>query len=161
MGIQTAFSQSSDSPSGPKLIQQLCKRNRYQSLCNSTLSHDPRSKAANLQGLGATIKTVNESLTYFISVFDKITLRPAYEIYGTCIEDYGRLIDRLLPTVLADIKAKNYTDAMSNMEDIVFAPNHCENQFPAGTAPLPVTQHNKAAHDIADMTADIIKTFVH
>ena len=41
--IQIALSQ-------PNLIQQLCKTNRYQPLCVSTLNLDPRSKTSDLQG---------------------------------------------------------------------------------------------------------------
>ncbi|CAA7045310.1 unnamed protein product [Microthlaspi erraticum] len=163
IGIQTAFSQSKVSPPRPNPIQQLCKRNRYQSLCVSTLTLDPRSKTSNLQGLAsisidATTKKVNESLNYFVSVMKNITRQEEFEIYGTCIEEYGAAVRRFIPAALADLKAKKYSQAMADMKDVVSAPDVCKDQF-AGFSPLPVTQRNKAVHDIADMTADIIKTF--
>ncbi|CAN8269191.1 unnamed protein product [Cochlearia groenlandica] len=106
--IQTALSQVINQ--GPNLIQQLCKRNRYQSLCVSTLTLDPKSKTSNLEGLAsisidATTKKVNESLDYFISVLKNITSREEFEMYGTCIEEYGAAVRRFLPVVLSDLKA--------------------------------------------------------
>ncbi|CAH8366660.1 unnamed protein product [Eruca vesicaria subsp. sativa] len=163
--IQIALSQSNLSPPGPNLIQQLCKRNRYQTLCVSTLSFDPRSKTSNLQGLAsisidATTKKTSETLAYLISVFRGITDRADFEKYGTCIDqDYGASIKRYLPAAIANLKAKKYSDAIANMQDVVTAAGDCENQF-AGHSPLPLSQRNKAVHDIADMTMDIIKTFV-
>ncbi|KAJ4871540.1 Plant invertase/pectin methylesterase inhibitor superfamily protein [Raphanus sativus] len=156
--IQIALSQ-------PNLIQQLCKRNRYQPLCVSTLNLDPRSKTSNLQGLAsisidATTKKTNDTLTYLISVMPSGGVRADFEKYGTCIDqDYGSSVDRYLPGAMANLKAKNYSAAIANLQDVVGASTDCENQF-AGSCPLPVTQHNKAVHDIADMTTDIIKTFV-
>ncbi|KAF3534519.1 hypothetical protein DY000_02042665 [Brassica cretica] len=157
--IQIALSQ-------PNLIQQLCKTNRYQPLCVSTLNLDPRSKTSDLQGLAsisvdATTKKTNETLTYLISVYRGIGGgREDFEKYGTCIDqDYGASVNRYLPAALANLKAKKYSDAISNMQSVVGATGDCQNQF-AGPGPLPLTQRNKAVHDIADMTTDIIKTFV-
>ncbi|CAN8270225.1 unnamed protein product [Cochlearia groenlandica] len=162
--IQIALSQSIKTPSGPNLVQQLCKTNRYQSLCISTLNLDPRSKTSNLQGLAwiavdATSKKVNETQQHLIAVFRTISDRAAYERYGTCIDtDYGAAINDYLPAVWADLKAKKYTQAISDMKSIVSAADDCEAQFPRGTSPE--TGRNKATHDLADMTSDIIKTFV-
>ncbi|ESQ48214.1 hypothetical protein EUTSA_v10022234mg [Eutrema salsugineum] len=163
--IQTALSQPIIPPGGPNdVIQQLCKRNRYQSLCVSTLNLDPRSKtSSNPQELAsisidATTKKVNETQEYLISVIKTIRRREDWEMYGTCIEEYGAAIRRFLPATLADLKAKNYSQAMSNMKDVVSAPGICQDQF-AGKCPFALTGRNKAVHDIADMTADIIKTF--
>uniref|UniRef100_M4DXI1 Pectinesterase inhibitor domain-containing protein n=1 Tax=Brassica campestris TaxID=3711 RepID=M4DXI1_BRACM len=148
--IQIALSQ-------PNLIQQLCKRNRYQPLCVSTLNLDPRSKTSDLQGLAsisidATTKKTNDTLTYLISELRRTGGdRTAFEKYGTCVDqDYGASTGRYLPGALANL---------SNLQDVVRASGDCENQF-AGSSPLPVSQRNKAVHDIADMTTDIIKTFV-
>ncbi|KAG2317737.1 hypothetical protein Bca52824_020859 [Brassica carinata] len=155
--IQIALSQSN-------LIQQLCTRNRYQSLCVSTLNLDPRSKTSNLQGLAlisidATTKKTNETLTYLISVFPGGGSRADFEKYGTCLDqDYGVSVKRYLPGALANLKAKKYSDVIANLQDVVTASDDCENQF-AGSCPLPLSQRNKAVHDIADMTTDIIKTF--
>ncbi|CAH8260797.1 unnamed protein product [Arabidopsis lyrata] len=158
--IQIALSQAIQSPPGSNLVQQLCKRNRYQALCISTLNLDPRSKTSNLQGLAsisldATTKKFNVTLTYLISVLKNVTRREEFETYGTCIEEYGAAVDRFLPAVVADLKAKKYSEAMSEMKDVVAKPGYCEDQF-AGQSPL--TARNKAVHDIADMTAGIIKT---
>ncbi|KAF8095451.1 hypothetical protein N665_0332s0033 [Sinapis alba] len=157
--IQIALSQ-------PNLIQQLCKKNRYEPLCVSTLNLDPRSKTSNLQGLAsisidATTKKTNETLTYLISVYRGIGgRREDFEKYGTCIDqDYGASVDRYLPAALANLKAKKYSGAIANMQSVVGATGDCQNQF-AGHGPLLLTQRNKAVHDIADMTSDIIKTFV-
>ncbi|KAG7625553.1 putative pectinesterase inhibitor domain, Cell wall/vacuolar inhibitor of fructosidase [Arabidopsis thaliana] len=158
--IQIALSQTIQSPPGSSLVQRLCKRNRYQALCISTLNVDPRSKTSNLQGLAsisldATTKKFNVTLTYYISVLKNVRGRVDFERYGTCIEEYGAAVDRFLPAVKADLKAKKYPEAMSEMKDVVAKPGYCEDQF-AGESP--VTARNKAVHDIADMTADIIKT---
>ncbi|KAJ4886788.1 Plant invertase/pectin methylesterase inhibitor superfamily protein [Raphanus sativus] len=147
------------------LIHQLCKRNRYQPLCVSTLNLDPRSKTSNLRGLAlislhATTKKTNDTLTYLIFVMPDGGGRADFEKYGTCIDqDYGSSVDRYLPGAMANLKAKNYSAAIANLQDVVGASSDCENQF-AGSCPLPVSQCNKAVHDIADMTTDIIKTFV-
>ncbi|KAF3534518.1 hypothetical protein DY000_02042664 [Brassica cretica] len=69
------------------------------------------------------------------------------------------LIARYLPGALANLQAKKYSAVIANLQDVVGASGDCENQF-AGCCPLPVSQRNKAVHDIADMTTDIIKTFV-
>ncbi|KAJ4886787.1 Plant invertase/pectin methylesterase inhibitor superfamily protein [Raphanus sativus] len=157
--IQIALSQ-------PNLIQQLCKRNRYQPLCVSTLNLDPRSKTSNLQGLAsisieATTKKTNDALTYLISVLRRTGGdRAAFEKYGTCVDqDYGASVKRYLPGAMANLKAKKYSAAIANLQDVMTASGDCENQF-AGSCPLPVSQRNKAVHDITDMTTDIIKTFV-
>ncbi|KAG2317735.1 hypothetical protein Bca52824_020857 [Brassica carinata] len=152
--------------SQPNIIQQLCKRNRYQPLCVSTLNLDPRSKTSDLQGLAsisidATTKKTNETLTYLIDALQHTGGdRAAFEKYGTCVDqDYGASTDRYLPAALANLKAKKYSAAIANLQDVMGASGDCENQF-AGSCPLPVSQRNKAVHDIADMTTDIIKTFV-
>ncbi|CAH2053494.1 unnamed protein product [Thlaspi arvense] len=167
--IQIVLSQNPHpvSAPGPNLIQQLCKRNRHQSLCVSTLNLDPRSKTSNLQGLAsisidATSKKVNETIQYLISVMKDLGGgREGFERYGTCIEGYGASIRRFLPAALADLKAKKYSQAVSDINDVVIqAPVTCQQQFP-GKGPVPLTERNQATHDIADMTADIIKTFVN
>ncbi|KAL0857394.1 hypothetical protein Bca101_062548 [Brassica carinata] len=152
--------------SQPNIIQQLCKRNRYQPLCVSTLNLDPRSKTSDLQGLAsisidATTKKTNETLTYLIDALQHTGGdRAAFEKYGTCVDqDYGASTDRYLSAALANLKAKKYSAAIANLQDVMGASGDCENQF-AGSCPLPVSQRNKAVHDIADMTTDIIKTFV-
>ncbi|EFH59305.1 hypothetical protein ARALYDRAFT_479186, partial [Arabidopsis lyrata subsp. lyrata] len=132
-----------------KLIQVLCKSNIYPSLCDSTLNLDPRSKNSNLRGLApisidATSKKVNELLNYLIFVSKNIKDREDLKKYKTCIDEYGTRARRFLPAALADLKAAN----------VVSIPDHCEAQF-AGISPL--TGRNKAVHDIAYMTADIIK----
>ncbi|KAL1214432.1 Pectinesterase inhibitor [Cardamine amara subsp. amara] len=162
--IQISLSQSVQSPPEPNLIQQLCKRNRYQTLCISTLNDDPRSKTSNLKGLAsisidATTKKVNGTLQYYVGVLRTITDRALFEMYGTCIEEYGAAIDRFLPAAVANLKAKKYSETMSNMKDVVAKPVNCDAQFP--TTGSPVAARNKVVHDIADMTGDIIKTFVN
>ncbi|CAH2053493.1 unnamed protein product [Thlaspi arvense] len=166
--MQIALSQNSQpilSPPGPNLIQQLCKRTRHESLCVSTLNLDPRSKTSDLQGLAsisvdATTKKVNETQNYLLSVFKSIGRREEYEMYGTCIEVYGAAISRFLPAVLADLKAKKYSQALTDINEVVTVPDTCEDQF-AGYSPLPLTARNKATHEIADVTSDIIKTFAN
>ncbi|KAJ0238430.1 Pectinesterase inhibitor domain-containing protein [Hirschfeldia incana] len=157
--IQIALSQ-------PNVIQQLCKRNRYQPLCVSTLNHDPRSKTSDPQGLAsisidATKKKANDTLTYLICELERTGGdRAAFERYGTCVDtDYGASTTRYLPEAMANLKAKNFSAAIANLQDVMSATGNCEDQF-AGDCPLPVTQRNKAVHDITDMTADIIRTFV-
>ncbi|XP_010468224.1 PREDICTED: pectinesterase inhibitor-like [Camelina sativa] len=158
--IQIAFSQAIQSNPVSIAAQQLCKKTRYQALCISTLSLDPRSKTSSVQefagiAVDATTKKVKEMQQYLISVLRKIRLREDFERYGTCIEEYGAAIDRFLPAVVAALKAKKYSVAMSQMNEVVSKPGYCEDQF-AGKSPL--TGRNKAVHDIADMTTDIIKT---
>ncbi|KAF8095452.1 hypothetical protein N665_0332s0034 [Sinapis alba] len=105
-------------------------------------------------------RKTNETLTYLISVIPGGGSRADFEKYGTCIDqDYGASVDRYLPAALANLKAKKYSGAIANLQDVVTASGDCENQF-AGSCPLPLSQRNKAVHDIADMTTDIIKTFV-
>ncbi|VVA97948.1 unnamed protein product [Arabis nemorensis] len=157
--IQSALSQPN------QLIQQLCKKTLYQALCVSTLNLDPRSKTSNLQGLGsisidATRKKVNETLTYVISVFGDTRGREDYERYGTCIEEFGASVRRFLPAASADLKAKRYVQAVSNMKDVLLAPKVCGDQWPT-EYPLELARRNKDVHDIAAMTIDIIKTFVN
>ncbi|CAG7879368.1 unnamed protein product [Brassica rapa] len=160
------FIQTQIALSQQNLIQQLCQKNRYEPLCVSTLNLDPRSKTSDLQGLAsisidATTKKTNETLTYLANCLDRTGGdRAAFEEYGTCVDqDYGASIDRYLPGALANLKAKKYSAAIANLQDVMDATGDCENQF-AGSCPLPVSQRNKAVHDIADMTTDIIKTFV-
>lgn len=111
--------------------------------------------------IDATTKKTNETLTYLANCLDRTGGdRAAFEEYGTCVDqDYGASIDRYLPGALANLKAKKYSAAIANLQDVMDATGDCENQF-AGSCPLPVSQRNKAVHDIADMTTDIIKTFV-
>ncbi|XP_010505073.1 PREDICTED: pectinesterase inhibitor-like [Camelina sativa] len=156
--IQIAFSQAIQSNPVSIAAQQLCKKTHYQALCISTLNLDPRSKTSNVQefawiAVDATTKKVKEMQQYLISVLRKISLREDFERYGTCIEEYGAAIDRFLPAVVAALKAKNYSEAIQ-MNEVVSKPGYCEDQF-AGNSPL--TGRNKAVHDIADMTTDIIK----
>lgn len=108
--------------------------------------------------IDATTKKVNGTLQYFIGVLRTIRDRAAFEQYGTCIEEYGAAIDRFLPATLTNLKAKKYSEAMSNMKEIVSKPDNCDAQFDRTGSP--VAGRNKVVHDIADMTADIIKTFV-
>ncbi|VVA97949.1 unnamed protein product [Arabis nemorensis] len=98
--------------------------------------------------IDATTKKVNES--YLISVFKTIVRRG----------EYGASVRRFLPAALADLKAKRYVQAVSNMKEVVTAPSVCGDQW-AGQCLLPLAGRNKDVHDIADMTIDIIRTFVN
>lgn len=104
--------------------------------------------------IDATSKKVHELLNYLISVSKSIKDREDLKKYKTCINEYGAAARRFLPAALADLKAAKFSIAKSDMQSVVSVPDHCEAQF-AGSSPL--TGRNKAVHDIADMTADIIR----
>ncbi|EOA32082.1 hypothetical protein CARUB_v10015329mg [Capsella rubella] len=152
--IQIALSQS--------LEQKVCQKNRYQALCYSTLNLNPRSKTSNVQGFAwiavdATTKKVNEMQQYLVSILKNISDRGDFERYGTCVEEFGAAIDRFLPAVVAGLKAGKYSEALSQMREVVAKPGYCQQQF-AGIAGISeLTNRNKAVHDIADMTTDIMK----
>ncbi|AEE75910.1 Plant invertase/pectin methylesterase inhibitor superfamily protein [Arabidopsis thaliana] len=160
MQIQVALSsQPIRYATEPKPIQELCKFNINPSLCVSTLNLDPRSKNSNLRELAwisidATSNKVNKMLNYLISVSKNIKDREDLKKYKTCIDDYGTAARRFLPAALDDLKAGFFSLAKSDMESVVSIPDHCEAQF-GGSSPL--TGRNKATHDIANMTADIIR----
>jgi len=104
--------------------------------------------------IDATSNKVNKMLNYLISVSKNIKDREDLKKYKTCIDDYGTAARRFLPAALDDLKAGFFSLAKSDMESVVSIPDHCEAQF-GGSSPL--TGRNKATHDIANMTADIIR----
>ncbi|ESQ48212.1 hypothetical protein EUTSA_v10022317mg [Eutrema salsugineum] len=157
--IQIALSQPNQPTPGPNSVRELCKLNIYPSLCITTLNHDPRSKNANGHGLAlisvdATSKKMRQMLKYLISVRKNIKNRQDSTRYDTCIKAYDTAVHKFLPAELADLKLKRFSQAMSEMKSVVSMPDYCEGQFPE-TSPL--TDRIKAVHDIAGMSADIIR----
>ncbi|KAL1226377.1 Cell wall / vacuolar inhibitor of fructosidase 1 [Cardamine amara subsp. amara] len=133
--------------------------NIYPTLCVSTLNLDHRSKNSNIKGLAlisvdATSKKFTDSLEYITSVFKKIKDPKDWKRYEICIMKYNTVVHWILPTALANLKAAKHHQAKSDMNSVLAVPNICEAQF-VGSSPL--TERNKAVHDIADMTADIIR----
>ncbi|EOA33073.1 hypothetical protein CARUB_v10016410mg [Capsella rubella] len=155
--IQIALSQS--------LEQKVCQQNRYKALCFSTLNNNPRSKTSNLHGLAsiafdATIKTFNDMEQFLIIVLNLVSRSEDSKKYRSCVEDYGAAINNILPAVVADLKAKKYPEAMSQMKEVLVKQGDCDKQFAGPDTSAKKTElmsFTKVVHDTADMTIDIIK----
>ncbi|KAJ4871539.1 Plant invertase/pectin methylesterase inhibitor superfamily protein [Raphanus sativus] len=116
--IQIALSQ-------PNIIQQLCKRNRfnpYASLLSILiLEAKPQIPRAcvDLYRCDDKENERNVNLSY-LRLRGIGGGREDYEKYGTCIDqDYGASVDRYLPAALANLKAKKYSAAIANLQSVV------------------------------------------
>ncbi|VVA97950.1 unnamed protein product [Arabis nemorensis] len=90
-------------------------------------------------------------LAYLNSVIKDIIKPDELKKYDICVDAYNSTVHNFLPAALDDL---NIFDAVANMQNIVTVLDNCESQF-AGSSPF--TGRNKVVHDIADMSADIIR----
>ncbi|KAK8716570.1 hypothetical protein V6N13_043876 [Hibiscus sabdariffa] len=133
------------------LIQQTCKKTRYFALCNSFLRSDPRSSNANLKGLALISieifqEKANRTLTFIIDLYKDTTNPDLSRFYGSCIEDYGTSVDRLLPEAVQALGSKDYATAKNNAAAVTSYIDACDQQFAEKT---PFSDRNIVVRDLS------------
>ncbi|KAK8660884.1 hypothetical protein V6N13_051792 [Hibiscus sabdariffa] len=139
-------------------IQETCKKTRYFALCNSSLRSDPRSSNADLKGLvWISIEILHEKVSdtlFFIIGLYKNTRDPELSrFYGSCIEDYGTSVRRLLPEAVKALGSKDYATAKNDATAVTSYIDACDQQFAEKT---PFSDRNIIVHDLSLVASTII-----
>ncbi|KAL8494587.1 hypothetical protein ACS0TY_025423 [Phlomoides rotata] len=131
------------------LISDICKQAVNPSLCTQTLTSDPRSRGADLKGLGQIAIEKGEAATH-----DAIGVVMSFSgkfkaVVETCVETFNNAIDNLKESSQAlnagrkgDVQAKG-SGALSNAET-------CDDEF-GESEPAKVKKASKRAQDIIDI----------
>ncbi|GMJ08598.1 hypothetical protein like AT3G17152 [Hibiscus trionum] len=140
------------------LIQQICKKTRFFTLCDSSLRSDPRSSNADLKGLASISVEIlqekaNDTLTFIIDLYKNTTNPDLSRFYGSCIEDYGTSVDRLLPEAAKALGSKDYLTAKSDVADVAPYIDACDQQFAEKT---PFSNRNILVRDLSLVASSII-----
>ncbi|KAK8482961.1 hypothetical protein V6N13_081297 [Hibiscus sabdariffa] len=140
------------------LIQQTCKKTRYFALCNSSLRSDPRSSNADLKGLASISVEIlqekaNDTLTFIIGLYKNTTDPDLSRFYGSCIEDYGTSVNRLLPETVKALGSKDYATAKNDAATVATYIDACDQQFAEKT---PFSDRNIIVHDHSLVASSII-----
>ncbi|XP_034208233.1 cell wall / vacuolar inhibitor of fructosidase 1-like [Prunus dulcis] len=147
-------------PMGANLIDLTCKKTPYYDLCVISLNSDPRSYTADVAGLGVVMADVvkakaTDSLN---KINELLTQSPGDRSLTTCVDYYKTVIEGDVPLANEAFAAGNAKLADQGMSDAGIVIDLCESQFSEGSSP--VTDKNKAAHDVAAVGAAIARTML-
>lgn len=143
---------------GANLIDLTCKKTPYYDLCVTSLNSDPRSSTADVAGLGVIMADVvkakaTDSLN---KINELLTQRPGDKLLANCVDYYHTVTEGDVPLAKDAFASGNPKLADQGMSDAGNVIDLCESQFSEGSSPL--TDKNKAAHDVAAVGAGIARS---
>jgi len=142
------------------LIEQTCRRTPFYDVCISSLKSKPRSSGADVTGLALTMVDVlktkaTETLNHIKALLHgspklKRSLR-------SCADSYKAIIEGDVPEAIEALKKGNPKFAEQGANDAADEATSCEGRF-SGRSPL--TDMNKAVHDVAAVAAAIVRNLL-
>ncbi|XP_062151836.1 cell wall / vacuolar inhibitor of fructosidase 1-like [Alnus glutinosa] len=145
---------------GNNLIEQTCRRTPFYDVCISSLKSKPRSSGADVTGLALTMVDVlktkaTETLNHIKALLHgspklKRSLR-------SCADSYKAIIEGDVPEAIEALKKGNPKFAEQGANDAADEATSCEGRF-SGRSPL--TDMNKAVHDVAAVAAAIVRNLL-
>lgn len=141
------------------LISDVCSKALNPSLCTQTLNSDPRSRGADVKGLGQIVIEKAEAATNdAIRVVKSISTEKNKEIVDVCVETFKDAIDDLINCSQllkkgskGDLEAKG-SGALTNV-------GTCDDEFEESEPPK-VKMATKRAQDIIDILLVICQEFL-
>ncbi|KAI9123291.1 hypothetical protein K1719_006180 [Acacia pycnantha] len=146
------------------LIQQTCKHTPNQALCLQYLKSDPRSSDADISGLAlimvdAMKAKANQALAKIHRELQRKSLSDSEkQALSSCAEQYRAVLIADVPEAIAALQKGDPKFAEDGANDAALEANSCESGFSYGKSPL--TQENHALHDIAQVTAAIVRNLL-
>ncbi|CAB4262519.1 unnamed protein product [Prunus armeniaca] len=146
-------------PTDANLIDQTCKQTPNYALCVSSLKSDPRSSTADVSGLGVILVDIvkAKSTDTLNKINTLLKQRPGNQALKSCARFYDTVVEALVPEAQQGFSLGNPKFAEQGMNDAAGEAETCEDGF-SGKSPL--TDNNKAVHDIAAVAAAIARTLL-
>ncbi|KAG4932170.1 hypothetical protein AAZX31_17G035300 [Glycine max] len=142
------------------LIEETCKQTPHHDLCIQYLSSDPRSTEADVTGLALIMVNVikikaNNALDKIHQLLQKNPEPSQKEPLSSCADRYKAIVEADVAQAVASLQKGDPKFAEDGANDAAIEATTCENSFSAGKSPL--TNHNNAMHDVAAITAAIVR----
>jgi pectinesterase inhibitor-like protein len=141
------------------LIQQTCKQTPNYAICIQYLKSDPKSSAADLTGLALIMVNIikskaNTALNKINQLIKEKQEPNQKEALNSCAGRYKAILVADVPKSISALKQGDPKFAEDGANDAAVEATTCENGF-KGKSPL--SDENIAMHDVAAITAAIVK----
>ncbi|KAM7467187.1 hypothetical protein LguiB_014749 [Lonicera macranthoides] len=141
-----------------KLMEQTCKITPYYQLCISTLNSDPKSRTADVSGLGLIIvKTVKSRTIHTIDLIKKLQRsNPGLrKQLSECGNKYNTILIGDIEEAEQGLEFGDPKFAESGMNDAANEADGCEKMFDGSKSPL--KEMNKAVYELSLVSVAIIR----
>lgn len=146
---------------GTNLIEETCKQTPHHDLCIHYLKSDPQSSKKDVTGLALIM--INTMKTQANNALDKIhhlllqgSSEPALkQALNECAGRYRAIVEADVAQANAGLQKGDPKFAENGANDAAIEATSCEKSFEGKKSPL--TNDNNAMHDVADITAAIVR----
>ncbi|XP_028760121.1 cell wall / vacuolar inhibitor of fructosidase 1-like [Neltuma alba] len=158
------LSATSSSFNDANLIQQTCKHTPNQALCLQYLKSDPRSSDADISGLALImVDAMKAKAKQALAKIRQELQRRSHsdrekQALRSCADQYRAVLEADVPEAIAALQKGDPKFAEDGANDAALEANSCESGFSSGKSPL--TPENNALHDIAQVTAAIVRNLL-
>ncbi|KAI3465248.1 hypothetical protein Pfo_021911 [Paulownia fortunei] len=135
------------------LIGDVCSKSINPSLCNRSLRSDPRSRGADLRGLGQiSIDNAKAATQTTLKVANSLASGPDREKAKTCVETCGDAIDNLNQCrgLLNGRSRRSISDLQTKGSAALTDISTCDDEF-GGSEPAKLKQASRRAQDLVDV----------
>ena len=160
--VHVASTQCAALPPDGDLIVRICRQTPFYDLCISSLKSKPQSSGADVTGLALIM--VDELKTKATETLNHVNgllhgnprlKRPL----RSCADKYRAVIGGDIPEAVEALQKGNPKFAEQGANDAADEAGSCEDGF-SGSGGSPLTEKNKAVHDVAAVAAAIVRNLL-
>ncbi|OIW00162.1 hypothetical protein TanjilG_29152 [Lupinus angustifolius] len=150
-------------PKNDKLIESTCKKTPNYIVCINSLKPSPGSSSADVRGLALIMVKVmetkaNDALNKIHELQRVLTGHNQKVALNSCASKYNAILVADIPSATEALQKGDPKFAEDGANDAANEATYCETDYPAGT--LPLTKWNNAMHDVAAVTAAIVRSLL-
>ena len=148
-------------PENEKLIENTCKKTPNYNVCLESLKASPGSSSADVTGLAQImVKEMKAKANYAlkrIQELQRVGAGPNKQrrALSSCVDKYKTVLIADVPQATEALQKGDPKFAEDGANDAANEATYCETDFSAGNSPL--TKQNNAMHDVAAVTAAIVR----
>lgn len=153
---------------GGDLISTTCDQTPNYNLCITTLKKDPRSRKADVAGLGMImIEAAEEKANATVELINKVGSESSSVVKNAlmeCRENYKVLLKSNIPKAIQFLKRNEKFAAESAMAASAIEADGCEKSLKSSkstTSQLIIIEMNEAVYDLSNIARSIIKAILN
>ncbi|KAK8671242.1 hypothetical protein V6N13_037842 [Hibiscus sabdariffa] len=139
--------------SADSLIETTCKQTPFVDLCVLTLESNPQSSTSGVPGLARIVADsanakANATLNHILTLLKTATDPELKKALDVCVVSYNTIIEGDIPVAIEAIEKNNPKFAVEYADDAGNEVQTCEDSFARNTLDSPISDRNKAVHDL-------------